>query len=543
MPKQPDGTYVLPRDWEQDAANGINIEPDLHMEVDTDLGQALTDSLDRQGRGGMQADLAMGGNKLTGLAAGSNATDGVNITQVQNEVYQTATETGTANAYVIALTPAITAYTTGLTVKFVATNANTGASTLQVNGLTPAPALQWHSKDLVAGTITDGAIVEAIYTGSVFELLNPPAVLPIAYGGTGAKTVEDAQTNLGIGLDQKNRLMNSTAPFVNEYPAAAGVNVASNSYAINRWRFAKNGAGEVNIGVVNDGTVDWIELDVATADATIDANDIYIIGQRIEANNIADFNLGTANAATVTLSFKHNIIPAGTYGVGFQNAASNRSYVATFTQAVSGADEESQITLTLDTTGTWATGNAAGLKVDFCMAAGTTYQTTADSWQPGNFSTTSAQTNLMASTANRFRVRDIAINIGTAATPKTQDYGQKLRDCRRYYQPVPIADKIYIPTFGVIVNANLLSLPYKADVPMRATPTIQTSGTATDYQIALYNGSGSVNCTSVPALSTAFNNEGGYIDFTSTAHGIALGSSGQGRSAGDALLALEAEFS
>ena len=188
MPKQPDGTYVLPRDWEQDAANGIGIEPDLHMEVDTDLGQALTDSLDRQGRGSMKADLAVGNFKLTQVAAGANAADGVNIAQVQNEVYQTATETGVANAYVIALTPPITAYTTGLTVKFVATEANTGASTLQVNGLTPAPALQWHGKDLVANTITAGAVVEAIYSGSVFELLNPPEVLPAQYGGTGTTT-------------------------------------------------------------------------------------------------------------------------------------------------------------------------------------------------------------------------------------------------------------------------------------------------------------------------------------------------------------------
>ncbi len=46
-----------------------------------------------------------------------------------------AVDTGSANAYVIALAPALAANVIGMLITFKATNANTGASTLNVNGI------------------------------------------------------------------------------------------------------------------------------------------------------------------------------------------------------------------------------------------------------------------------------------------------------------------------------------------------------------------------------------------------------------------------
>jgi microcystin-dependent protein len=51
-----------------------------------DLEAALSSSLDRDGKGGMRADLPMGGNKITGLAPGSNPTDAATIAQIGGQI-------------------------------------------------------------------------------------------------------------------------------------------------------------------------------------------------------------------------------------------------------------------------------------------------------------------------------------------------------------------------------------------------------------------------------------------------------------------------
>lgn len=66
-----------------------------------------------------------------------------------------ALDTGAANAYVVALSPAITAYGDGMTVRVKAVNANTGASTLNAGGGTVA----LHND--VGGALVDGDIPAA----------------------------------------------------------------------------------------------------------------------------------------------------------------------------------------------------------------------------------------------------------------------------------------------------------------------------------------------------------------------------------------------
>lgn len=73
-----------------------------------------------------------------------------------------ALDTGAADAYVVALDPAITAYSDGLTVRVKAVNANTGASTLNAGG--GAVALVSNvGGALVAGDVPAGGVFSATY--------------------------------------------------------------------------------------------------------------------------------------------------------------------------------------------------------------------------------------------------------------------------------------------------------------------------------------------------------------------------------------------
>ena len=83
-----------------------------------------------------------------------------------------APDTGSANAYAIALAPALTAHVAGLPIHFKALNANTAASTLAVNGLAAVAIKQSDGSDLPAGAIVAGQMVTMIYTGAVYMLVS-----------------------------------------------------------------------------------------------------------------------------------------------------------------------------------------------------------------------------------------------------------------------------------------------------------------------------------------------------------------------------------
>ena len=95
------------------------------------------------------------------------------IAQAQSGLLSYAIDSGTANAYVVTLSPAITAYADGVKIRFRALTANTGASTLNVNGLGAVALVGGAHAALAGGEIIPGGYCEAEYNGSLskFALL------------------------------------------------------------------------------------------------------------------------------------------------------------------------------------------------------------------------------------------------------------------------------------------------------------------------------------------------------------------------------------
>ncbi len=260
-------------------------------------------------------------------------------------------------------------------------------------------------------------------------------------GNTKAMTparVKQAIAALGGSAPQtffKNRLINGVGPYLNfRGPQTA---MSNGDYFVDRWAYISDaGSAVVNGAVLSHLGKDYVGVDVTTADAVLPAGSNYIVRQRIEGVNVADFLIGTADAKRITLSFKSAHSKTGTYCVAFLNEALNRSYVAEYTQSVANAEENHAITLDLDTAGVWLTGaNETGLDVSFCLGAGATYQTTPDSWSAGRYHATSNQVNAMDSTSNFFRLRDIQLELGDTATePEIVDRETVRARCARYFQ-------------------------------------------------------------------------------------------------------------
>jgi hypothetical protein len=83
------------------------------------------------------------------------------------------------DSYAITLTPAPGSYTDGMTVTFKAGTANTGACTLNVNGLGAKTIKKFGSFDTVTGDVASGQDVTVVYDGTNFQLQTPTTPTPI----------------------------------------------------------------------------------------------------------------------------------------------------------------------------------------------------------------------------------------------------------------------------------------------------------------------------------------------------------------------------
>lgn len=116
------------------------------------------------------------------------------VSQNGGETYA-ADSVGT-DAYAITLVPAIAAYVTGMVFRFKAGTANTGASTLAVNGLTATAIKKYVSSgitDTATGDIVANQICEVVYDSAVsaFVLVSLTAGVP-AGGFSSGTTTKDA---------------------------------------------------------------------------------------------------------------------------------------------------------------------------------------------------------------------------------------------------------------------------------------------------------------------------------------------------------------
>lgn len=80
MPRGSDGTYSLPGGTIVQTGDTLLVSQ--HNPPMQDIASALTGSLDRDGNGGMRADLGMGSHKIVNVAPGTDPTDAATVSQL-----------------------------------------------------------------------------------------------------------------------------------------------------------------------------------------------------------------------------------------------------------------------------------------------------------------------------------------------------------------------------------------------------------------------------------------------------------------------------
>lgn len=117
-----------------------------------------------------------------GLGAAPGTTPAISIDENQNilihqnmtvEEFNFAADNEANDTYVITLAPAPAALTTGMVIIFTAKTANTGACTVNVNGLGAKALKMLHDQDPADNYIEATSVVMAVYDGTSFLLMSP----------------------------------------------------------------------------------------------------------------------------------------------------------------------------------------------------------------------------------------------------------------------------------------------------------------------------------------------------------------------------------
>jgi hypothetical protein len=316
--------------------------------------------------------------------------------------------------------------------------------------------------------------------------------MSVTVNGTNGLTFNDGsvQNTAPSGFGFKNRIING-ACMIDQRNAGASVTVNSGSQAFPVDRFFGTGQSSDGVytlqqsSVAPTGFVNSIIATVTTADASIGATQNYLLRQRIEGFNIADFMWGTASAQTVTLSFWVRSSLTGTFGGTLHNGNGDRFYPYSYTINSANTWEYKTITIVGDTTGTWEKTNGIGLNLIWSLGTGSTLLGTTSAWTATTFTGFTGQTNLIATSGATWQVTGVQLEKGSTATSfDYRPYGTELALCQRYYYKLFPAAANRILAMGQINNSTEAEFYAPFVVTMRTRPTaLETNGTASDYKI------------------------------------------------------------
>jgi hypothetical protein len=334
------------------------------------------------------------------------------------------------------------------------------------------------------------------------------AGLPIARGGTGATTAAAARAALGMpdGLvASRNRLVNGDCR-IDQRNAGASVTPVDGEYVVDRWRYNATQASKFSAGqsygavAAPAGFTHSVGAAVGAAVA-VGAADYFALTQPVEGSSLPDLKWGTADAATVTLSFWARSSISGLHSGAIRNAAGARSYPFTFTISVANTWEHFTITIPGDTTGTWPTGEVKGFELIFSLGTGSNFSGTASAWAGGNYIAATGAVSVVGTLGATFHLTGVQFEAGSVATTfEVRTIDEELRRCLRYcYTTAGNVARVIGQCYAATNAAGALFLP----VPMRVAPTV-TYKSAAGASYTVGNGTGvPVNSTVVGAINIA----------------------------------------
>ena len=305
-------------------------------------------------------------------------------------------------------------------------------------------------------------------------------------------TITDLQTlNTPNTFGFKNRIING-GMVIDQRNAGASVTPADGAYTLDRWRAGLSQASKLSIQQ-NSGSVtppsgfkNYLGV-VSLSAYALTGSDVFMLQQKIEGYNVSDLMLGTASAASFTVSFWVRSSLTGLFGGSLINSVGDRSYPFSYTISTANTWEQKSITVAGDTSGTWLTTTGTGLELRLSMGSSGAYLGTANVWGAGNYASVTGATSVVGTNGATFYITGVQLEKGSTATSfDFRDYGRELIMCQRYaYGHVSSSQLIGLMFY---YSATRMDCVVSFPTTMRTTPSL-TATSGTNCYLAYRNGS------------------------------------------------------
>lgn len=235
--------------------------------------------------------------------------------------------------------------------------------------------------------------------------------------------------------------------------SAIGSSGGVETYITDQWKIRAKGSlrisGQRITSISLPGIKYALRVTITTAQSSLGSGDYLQVSQPIEGLRALRLAFGTSSASSVALGVYVRSSVAGTFAAELANSGRDRSICKVFTISAantwtwvpfSGATGAGQTAFPGDTSGAWLTDTGTGLRIGITLAAGSSMQGTADAWSGADVMTTSAQTNLAATSSATFDVTGLC-TFGGIELPSssrvpliTREFAAELAECQRYYE-------------------------------------------------------------------------------------------------------------
>jgi hypothetical protein len=360
-------------------------------------------------------------------------------------------------------------------------------------------------------------------------------------------------TNSQIG-GRRNIVINGAMQVAQRGTSSTGLGASDGYYTVDRFglNFSSTGA---RLTMTQDSPTDLsgftkaLKLDCTTADTSIGSAEYIQLHYRIEGQDLQQLKKGTSDAEKITISFYVKGNASATYTCEIEDVDNNRYNSQEFSVTTSWT----KVTLTYnaDTTGVLDNDNGQSMAINFWLHVGSNFTGgthTDNVWHTtANQRVGDNQTSFADSTDRTFFITGVQLEIGSQATPfEHRSFGEELGLCQRYYSREEAATGAAYKRYGTgsWSSTTVFELLIPLSTPLRTSPTLETTGTASNYAVYSANAVDACTALTITNDADAGTNNRAVAMYGNTSSGGVTGEGGTflANSDTDNFLALDAEL-